>query len=371
MRVLTKQDLEDLLIGTKILGTGGGGEVEWARPLIDEASEKGWKFKIIDISEMPKEETLAIVGAVGGGVEEEIKKRVEGLPRLKERPEILAENLLSEYLKRRPYALVPSEIGPGNTVLPLYVAAATGRGVVDGDCCGRAKPEIAISTTNVMKLSITPLAISTPFGDNMILTKALDDSRAEEICRFMAIASGGLCGVARCPNKAEDYERALVRGSISESIKIGAEIRKALKRGGDPITALVKASNGYILFEGEVESFERKEKGGFMWGTIDLKGVGDDKTRKLRIWFKNEFLISWLDDKPFVTCPDIICVVDAKKGYGLSCWGDDFKPNRRVVVVGRQSHRIWRTEDGIKIFGPKHFGFNIEYTPIEKIIKEI
>ncbi|MGC8961934.1 MAG: DUF917 domain-containing protein [Candidatus Bathyarchaeia archaeon] len=371
MRILNEQDLEDLLVGAKILGAGGGGEVEWAKPLIDEVFRKGWEFKIMDISEIPRDEMLAIVGAVGGGVEEEIRKKVEGLPRLRERPEILAERLLSDFLGSKPYALVPSEIGPGNTILPLYVAAATERGVVDGDCCGRAKPEIAISTTNVMKLPITPLAISTPFGDNMILTKALNDSRAEDICRFMAIASGGLCGVARCPNRAVDYERAIVRGSISDSIRIGGEVRKALNRGGDPIAAVIKASNGYRLFEGIVESFERQEKGGFMWGTINLKGFGGYENHSLKIWFKNEYLISWLDGRPFVTCPDTICVVDSEKGFGLSCWGEDFKSGRCVTVIGRQSHKIWRMKDGIKIFGPRHFGFDIEYRPIEDVIEEI
>ncbi|MBS7644692.1 MAG: DUF917 domain-containing protein [Candidatus Bathyarchaeia archaeon] len=371
MRVLSEQDLEDLLVGAKILGAGGGGEVEWAKPLIDEAFENGWKFRIIDIAEIPREEMIAIVGAVGGGVEEEIKKKVDGLPRLRERPEISAENLLSNFLKRRPYALVPSEIGPGNIILPLYVAAATERCVVDGDCCGRAKPEIAISTTNVMKLPITPLAIATQFGDNMILTKTVDDFRAEDICRFMAIASGGLCGVARCPNKARDYEKALVRGSISESIRIGSEVRKALSRGGDPVSALIEASSGYRLFTGEVKFFERQERGGFMWGTVNLKGVGGDEAHTLKIWFKNEYLISWLDGEPFVTCPDTICIVDAEKGYGLSCWGDDFKSNRRVVVIGRQSHKIWRTEDGVRIFGPRHFGFDIQYKPIEDVVKKV
>jgi len=370
MRILSEQDLEDLLVGARILGTGGGGEVEWAKPLVYEVFREGWEFKIMDISEIPRGELLAIVGAVGGGVEEDIKRKVERLPKLKERPEILAENLLSDFLKKKPYALVPSEIGPGNTVLPLYVAAVTGRGVVDGDCCGRAKPEIAISTTNVMKLSITPLAISTPFGDSMILTKTVDDSRAEDLCRFMAIASGGLCGVARCPNKAEDYERALVKGSISDSIRIGGEVRRALSSGGDPITAVAEALNGYRLFEGEVESFKRQEKSGFMWGTIKLKGIEEDKGHIMKIWFKNEYLISWLDGKPFVTCPDTICIIDAEKGDGLSCWGDDFKPGRCVAVIGRQSHKIWRTNDGIKIFGPRHFGFDIDYKPIEELVKE-
>jgi len=38
------------------------------------------------------------------------------------------------------------------------------------------------------------------------------------------------------------------------------------------------------------------------------------------------------------------------------------------VVVGVRAEDIWRTEKGLKLLGPRHFGYNIPYKPIEEIV---
>jgi len=43
----------------------------------------------------------------------------------------------------------------------------------------------------------------------------------------------------------------------------------------------------------------------------------------------------------------------------------------KVYVIGFKAHNIFRTEKGLEILGPKHFGFNIEYIPIENAIEKI
>jgi len=43
----------------------------------------------------------------------------------------------------------------------------------------------------------------------------------------------------------------------------------------------------------------------------------------------------------------------------------------KVYVIGFKAHNIFRTEKGLEILGPKHFGFNIEYASIENAIKKI
>jgi hypothetical protein len=215
------------------------------------------------------------------------------------------------------------------------------------------------------------LAIVTPFGDTVIVKNAVDDARAEDICRYIAVASGGTCAVARCPTKGREIRNAVVPNSISATIRMGRSIREAGDRGEDPVQAFIKASDGYLLFCGKVKSYGRKEEGGFMWGNISVSGIEGFKKEELRIWYKNEYLITWLNGKPYVTCPDTVCVVDAKTGEGLSAWGREFKKDREVVVVGRKAHKIWRTKRGTKLFSPKHFGFDIEYRPIENIVEKV
>jgi hypothetical protein len=371
LKTLHRLDIEDLLAGAKILGVGGGGEIESARPLIEEVYAEKKQFRLMDIEEIPDDEIVMIVGIVGGGVSEEARKKVSKLPRIEKKPEFAAEKALAEYLGKEPYAFFPSEIGPFNTVIPMYVAAMMDTCCVDCDAGGgRAKPEISLSTTNVVGLNAFPLAIVTPFGETMIVENVVDDARAEDICRYMAVASGGTCGVARCATTGRDIRNAVVPNSISATIEVGRSIRQARERGESPVRALIKTCDGYLLFHGNVKSFEREEEAGFMWGNISISGNEGFRKEVLKIWFKNEYMITWLNERPYVTCPDTICVVDAKTGEGLSVWGQEFGKNREVVVFGRRAYKIWRTKRGIELFSPRHFGFDIGYRPIEDIVGE-
>ena len=368
MKTLTSDEVRDLILGAEILGCGGGGSVELALEILKQAEEQGLKLRIAPLNELNEDSLVFIVSRVGGGVEEDIKKRVERYPKKIERPELEAVKELANFLEKEPVAILASETGAGNMLLPLFVAASLDKVTVDGDACGRAKPEIAISTTHVKGIPIAPLAAVTPFGDVAILKTALNDYTAEDICRQIAVASGGTCGVARCPATPKQLKGGIVEGSISRCIKVGRSIREALKSGRDPIEAFIEATGGKEIFRGVVKSWEREERRAFMWGNVEIEGRGPYDGHRMRIFFKNEFLISWLDERPYVTCPDLICVIDVKTGRGLSNWVD-LKDNlgKEVAVVGVASADIWRRPRGIEIFGPKHFDFDIEYVPLERV----
>jgi DUF917 family protein len=365
MRELDLENVNDLLVGAKILGCGGGGEAEWSRPLIDEIYGAGKRFRIIDPSEIPANELVVIVGTVGGGVAQEDKKMVENLRPMPEKPELVAMRELADYLGKEPYAILPTEIGAGNMIVSLYVAAVSGKYTVDGDACGRAKPEIAISTTHVKGVPITPMAIVTPFGERMIVKTVTNDYRGERIARNMAVLSGGRCGVARCPMLWATAKDATVWNSISKSIQLGQRLRE--ERLKDPARTVQDTVGGRRLFEGSIQTFERKEQGGFMWATTIVKGESKYEGHKLRVQSKNEHIATWLDDRPLASAPDLILIVDQATGRGLSVWGDDFAANRRIVVIGAPSPSVWRSPKGIEIFGPNHFGLDFDFVPVEKL----
>jgi len=371
MQTLSRQDVEDLLVGAKIMGTGGGGLVSWARPMIDEVFASGKEFRLMDPADLPDDKLTFIVATLGGGVPKEVKERLANLPRMKEKPVFTAVRELAKYLGEEPYAILPCELGPGNTIGPMYVAAMLGKPAVDADCCGRAKPEMSQCLTNVAGIPATPLSIVSPFGDVMILKNALDNQRAEHIMRQMAVASGGTVGEARTPARGREVKKVIVPNSVSKCIEIGRAIREARSRGEDPAEAFLKVTGGQRIFEGRVEAFEREEREAFMWGSILILGTGPFEGSRLKIWFKNEFLVSWRDEKPYASCPDSICVLDAESGEGLTNWEDDFVQGRRVTVVGLRAAPQWRTGRGVRTFGPKHFGFNIEHTPIESLQVEL
>jgi hypothetical protein len=185
----------------------------------------------------------------------------------------------------------------------------------------------------------------------------------------MAVLSGGGCLTMGSPIRGKDLKDSIVRNSVSGSIKLGRSIKEANIKGKDPVDAAVKALGGLLLFRGKVTYFKREERGGFMWGEHRYEGTGDYAKQKFRVWYKNENQVSWLNDEPYVTCPDLLCVLDAKTGDGLSNWGMDFAEGREVAVVGYKIDPLWRTEKGLRIFNPTHFGYDIKYRPIEKVVK--
>jgi hypothetical protein len=370
--VLTREELEYFVTGSKILGCGGGGSEADAREKIESIYEAGDGFEVIPLEDIPDDKLVFIVGIVGGGISEEMRQSVADLKRIQQSPLILAARRLISAVDMEPYGLIASEIGPANGVAPMYAAAKLGLVTIDGDCCGRAKPEIESSTTNLVGLSITPMSIVSPFGDVVMLEEVVDDARAERIARQVAVASGGLVGMARCPASGSEWKRAAIPGSISRSINLGRAVLDARQSKDNPVDAAVDCERGYRLLSGEIRKSERVDAGGFVTGNVFIEGVSpirDTKKSEMRIWYKNEYLCSWLDGEPFVTSPDLICVVDADTAEGLTPWENQLTRGRRVEVVGIANDVRWRSDRGLSLFGPRHFGWDIEYTPVERSAK--
>ena len=370
MKTLSQQDIEDIVVGAKIMGTGGGGEEEWARPLFKNVYESNMTFRLIDLSELAPQDTVVIASRIGGGVTKEQAAKVASLEKTEERPELRAFSLLSKYMGNEPSAVVPTELGAGNTLAAMCTAAMLDKPTLDADSAGRAKPEVSISTTCVAGIPMTPACLVTQYGEVLFLEKIVNDVRGEDILRAVAAASGGVAGLCRAPMKGNQVGGAVVHNSVSKCIDLGRSLRESKQNGTDPIQAILKAVDGLKFFGGTVSSFKRDEAGAFMRGEFTIKGSGNHSGHTLRVWFKNENLVSWLDEKPYVTCPDSICVVDSKTGLGLSNWGNDFSNGRRVTVFGVRGHDLFRTSKGLERFSPRSFGHDIEYTPVERLVKQ-
>lgn len=371
MQKLTLDDVNHYIEGAKVLACGGGGSESTARKRIKEIYESNDCFQMVKLTEIPADEFVFIVGSVGGGVSVTAQKAVADLPRITTDLYVEAAQRLAEHLGREPFGFIATEIGPGNGVVPMYVAAKMGKVFIDGDCCGRAKPEIAISTTNLAGLSITPLSMVSPFGDFLILKTAVDDARAEVIARQVAIASGGTVGVARCPASGRDYQRAAISGSVTRCIQLGQAMSEAHTDRIDVVERILKVTRGINLFSGTITQVHIKDEGGFTSGNVGLKGriqtgKKQGKEGTLRIWFKNEYLAAWFENNPLASSPDSICVVDTITGDGIAINEAELTVERKVTVIGIPSAPQWRTKKGIELFGPSHFQIPMEYTPIEK-----
>ena len=375
MKTLTKKDLEDYITGAVILGCGGGGGAAGGREMVDHAFDVGYKFNLVDINELKDDQMLCIISGVGGGVPQEVRDKVapyaKMFPRSREtryKSIQKAVEELSNYIGKEFVSYVPSETGGGNGVMPMFLNAMEGKVSIDGDGCGRAKPEIGISLTHAAGIPMAPISIVTPFMEVVIVKSAIDDYRGEDITRHIAVASGGGCTAVRSSGSVAEYKKGIAPNQVTRCMKIGAAIKQAREGGRDPRDAFVEASGGTKLFDGKVKSYGSEGKGAFNWGEYHIEGAGKYEGHKLRVWYKNENLLSWLDGKNYVTCPDLICIVYSETCEGLSNFGAAQHVGKEVTIFGVPAIDRWRTPKGIEILGPRHFGFDQDYVPMEKLI---
>ena len=369
---LSRKDLEDLMCGAEILGCGGGGTVRNSSKLLDEMTRSP---KMAGVEEVPEERLVFIAGNVGGGVSKSTSKRLEHYTKDSEKNSstaslLRATELLSREVDQDPFGFIPTEIGAGNMMLPILISALADKYVIDGDCCGRAKPEISISTTAIAGVRVTPMCLVSPFGDEIVIHSTVDDQRAEDLARTFAAASNGSVACARAPMNGDDLRGAAIPGSIISSIELGRSVRLAKQRGKDVVDSIAEKSKSKYIFEGVIKSWARAESGAFMKGRILLHGAGRWKGHNLRVDYKNEYLVSFLDGAPYVTCPDLIMLLDRETGAPFSNWGNvhDFE-GRKVVVLGRSAHPKWLSERGLEIFSPKHFGYRFSYKPLSGVVR--
>ena len=395
-RVLTKDDLWCSVLGGAALSTGGGGAApsyEAFCEAVNPVFNSGLKPTLIDPMDLSDDDPVLIPIGIGGGITrqdrerygppirrgpnldiafKEMNRTFPVLPELEGPVEAWREagiKRLTQIKGEEEYvAYLAGEIGPN--IYRLAINGARDRiPVVDADMTGlRAVPELSFSTFNAKGLPAMPLVITTIWGDMLVYERAISWQRIEDITRAIARVSMGFNSTMMSAD-GKMVKEATVHGTYSKTIDVGRAIQEARESGDDPVNKIVEVTDGYRIFEGEFLARTTEGRFAFTWGNGWIKGTGDYEGKLFRFWFKNENMISWIDGKPYVTCPDPFTVVDSETGDGLSNFrADMWTPGRRVSVVGVRAVDLWRTERGLRIFNPGHFGFDIEYRPIEEVV---
>jgi len=370
MKILDPQDIADLCLGATVLGTGGGGSPDLGLFLLNRLIEMGEKIRLISVDEVPDEEIVihpAMVGSIAPSRGED--RKTENY-----RSRILAEDgplltglrTLEEAMGRKAFATVPVELGGYNTPVAAILAGLAGLPFVDADTIGRAKPELMMQTYTVHNVPITPMVLTDLRGNSVLVKRAASFKDAERIARAMAVVGGGTTAV-RCPVQGKVFKKTIIPGGVTQAMKIGSALRAAESERKDPGQAVIKASGGTELFRGLVHRFEWEDRDGFLWGTIFIRGERDYSGHELRVWLKNENLLTWLDGESYVVTPDLICILDGKSGHPIT--NSNMKEGLNILIFGIPAPPFWRTKEAIDLVSPGHFDFSIPYTPMEKMIR--
>ena len=360
MRKIGLSEVEDIALGASLLGAGGGGDPYYGKLMAIGAIKECGPVDLIAPEEVPDDAIIMPIAMMGA-------------------PTVLCEKgtggneykviyeMVSQFFGKQVYAVMPMEAGGVNSMLPIAAAARLGLPMVDCDGMGRAFPELQMVTFTIGGVSTTPMAATDEKGNSVILN-TITNKWAEELARSVTMSCGGSITVSLYIMDGATMKSFSVKNIVTRSEMLGKAIRD-VKNHSDltPEEAFLKASEGYRLFKGKIADVLRETNGAFNLGHIILEGIGDDRGSKAEVTFQNENLAVVVNGEIKATVPDLICLVDTETFIPVTT--EVLKYGKRVMVVGLKCYEMWRTKEGLDLVGPRYFGIDTDYIPLEDRVR--
>jgi len=354
LRILSHQDLLDLVDGAAIFSAGGGGDPEAGYNIADKLVSQGYTAKLAAPSEVSNEAKVVNFACVGATttIEYDSDAAVKTL------------KALEEYAVFSAYATIPVELGGFNTLAAVDVAARCNIPVVDADGAGRSVPEVHLKVYTIDNILLTPMAVADLHAKNIVIVKETMDSRAaERIARVLAAEWNQSAYTARRILTGAQVKTSPIQLSLSMSMQIGKLLRTAV----DPIKAVLKETGGFKLFEGVADSVERKTEAGFTFSEIKLHGTHEYNANTFEFRAKNEVLVAYKNGKLAAIGPDIITPVHPETYKCITA--EKIEKSDKLAVLGLPAPQKWRTSKGLDLWKDVLQRTKIfeEYVPIERL----
>ena len=356
MKKIELSDVEDIALGASLLGAGGGGDPYIGKLTAISSIREHGVVTLLDPEEIPDDALIAPIAMMGA-------------------PTVMTEKgigateyhtlyeMVSKYCGKKIHAFMPLEVGGVNSLLPIAAAAQLGIPVVDADGMGRAFPELQMLTFTIGGVHATPMALTDEKGNSVILN-TISNKWAEDIARPITMSCGAAVSVSLYWVSGKQVKEYAVRNTVSGSASLGRTIRN-LKNCeiGTVEENFFRATKGYKLFKGKIIDVSRETRGAFNFGKIRFDGIGDYKGRQAEVEFQNENLLARVDGEIVATVPDLICLVDSETFTPVTT--DALKYGKRVYIIGLKCFELWRSDKGLELVGPRYFGCDTDYIPVE------
>ena len=360
MREIGIQEIEDIALGAALLGAGGGGDPYIGKLTAIQAIKEHGPVKLIDPEEVP--DGAFIMPAASMGAPTILTEKGVGTNEFTK-----LFDMVSRYYGKPVYATMPMEAGGVNSMVPIAAAARLGIPMVDADGMGRAFPELQMVTFTIGGASASPMAFIDEKGNSGILD-TVTNKWTEDIARAATMTCGGTLTIALFCMDAETCRSFGVKGIVTRSEELGRAIRhtkdRASEAGLTPEQYFLQFAGGHKLFKGKISDVLRETRGAFNFGKVVLEGIGEDKGSQAYVEFQNENLSCVVNGEYLATTPDLICLVDTETFMPVPT--DALKYGKRVFAVGLECFDMWRTPAGLELVGPRYFGLDTDYIPVEK-----
>lgn len=360
--ILTEADIDEIALGAAVLGTGGGGDPHVGSLMAKRLIRLHGDVPLLAVDDLNDDDFVIPIGGIGAPS--------VSVERIQAESELLAAlDAIQRAVGRTPTAVMPIEVGGGNSMIPIAAAALAGLPVVDADAMGRAFPEAQMVTFHLAGYE-PGVTVMVDHHGNEVVSRPKDGAWSERIARAVAIEMGGGATMIDYAYGGTVVRECAIPGTLTLAKRIGRILRgrdsdERDLRDDQRIDALCTDLGAIRLFEGKVSDLQRAVDGGFTRGAAELDGVGADRGSTFRLDFQNEMLLARRDGAIAAVTPDLIAVLDLATGMPITT--ESLRYGARVAVIAIPCHENWRTPEGIATAGPGHFGYDVEWTPVEEI----
>ena len=217
LRDIEDSEIEPLAIGAWILGTGGGGSPYLNYLNVRKLYAEGRRVRLMDPMDLADDDLVAVVSNMGAPL--------VGQERLNDPATAARAVAMMEELLGKPFRAVMSvEIGGGNGLQPLLVAAQMGIPVVDADAMGRAYPEAQMTSFAIGDLPMYPLSLCDVRGHEVIVNKVTSWKWMERISRKVCVEVGSIASTCKAPRSGKEVKDWGIHYTTSKAIALGQAV---------------------------------------------------------------------------------------------------------------------------------------------------
>lgn len=352
MQKIAASDLDNLALGSAILGSGGGGDPAYDLMIARHGMEKYGDVKLLKTSELADDDLIVPMGFMGAPL-----VGIEKLPSGIEFSRILTS--LEKYAGKKASVLMPFEVGGGNAFAPFAVAAQLGLPVLDADMIGRAFPELQMCSCYLKGIPAVPAFLSDSFGNTVIIENG-NSFDLERIARKVTVAMGSCSALVMHVMTGAQARNSVVSGSLSHAVNIGEEMSQSCANGVDPLQPLLKLTSGVCLGAGNIVDIDQVISDGFLKGKVTIR----NEKETYEVFYRNEYLAVTSGGQYTASTPDILMLIEQQTGVPLT--SESLQYGIKVNIIALPAPKIWQTLQGLQLVGPRSFGYDFDYHPVNQ-----
>ena len=204
-------------------------------------------------------------------------------------------------------------------------------------------------------------AVLTDERGNLAVFQTISGQWMERLERAAAVEFGGAASSTEYTLTAAQAREATVRHSVSLAIRIG----EAVSSAHEPVDALHRGAR-------RLPADHRQDRGRraaghqrIRAGSVAIEGLGVTTPDGARLEMQNENLVALERGRVLASVPDLITVLDNETAEAIGT--ERIRYGQRVSVIAFACDPVWRTARGSPLTGPRAFGYDFDYVPVEEL----